>query len=312
MSKYLKDISLLFKYGLGFFLLTGLILAASWAYNLQHQLAPLSSTRPGYLGIAVAFQVLTTVLIVLAWRKNLRLHGVTGISLPYSAALVGINTLGKYAPGKILGSVARAMVIHRQSGQSRGAILASFQEQLAMLHSGFSLVIILLAGQSFGVLGVLLCTLLCTLSLAFIRYLEPLVSVAARLFKREYRIDQGAYTAAETLRYGKIFIYLSAIWLLSSCTLYFCVLTFQGGPGFDLQQAVLITCLAYLAGFIALFAPGGIGVRDGVMVGLLAPVTGLPVAVSVSALHRLITIALDMGLGCYSFFYMRQQEKPHV
>jgi len=55
--------------------------------------------------------------------------------------------------------------------------------------------------------------------------------------------------------------------------------------------------LSYLGGFIVLFAPGGIGIREGIMVALLSPVTGVTLAVAISALHRVITMLFDIVLG---------------
>jgi uncharacterized membrane protein YbhN (UPF0104 family) len=57
--------------------------------------------------------------------------------------------------------------------------------------------------------------------------------------------------------------------------------------------------LAYLAGYAALFAPGGWGVREGALI-LLAG--GGPAAVAVSLLQRLILTGFELGLFGYSIW----------
>ena len=302
-----QEFSSIFKYALGFFLLCCLILAGSIFFSLQTQLGPLTNSHPGYLLSAVLTQGLTCVIVIISWQKNLALHDIEGISLAESGALVGVNAVGKYAPGKIMGSVIRAVAVYKKTGQSQGAVLASFQEQLAMLHSGLVILALLLTYRSFQLPGTLLVAFASICSLSLIRYLKPLIQKVSSLVKRPIAFDQDLNLPGETWRYAIVFSYLGVIWLSSAVTFYYCVLAFQEPLGFGFGDALVITCLAYLGGFLVLFAPGGIGIRDGIIITLLSPVTGLATAISISALHRLITISFDMLLGLFSLVYNRRQ-----
>ncbi len=302
-----QKFSSIFKYALGFFLLCCLVLAGSIFFSLQNQLGPLTNSHPGYLLGAVLAQGFTCMIVIIAWQQNLALHDIKGISLAESGALVGVNTVGKYAPGKVMGSVIRAVAVYKKTGQSQGAILASFQEQLAMLHSGLVILALLVTYRSFQLPGTLLVAFASICSLLLIRYLKPLIQKVSTLVKRPIDFDQDLDLPGETRRYAIVFSYLGVIWLSSAVTFYYCVMTFQEPMGFGFGDALVITCLAYLGGFLALFAPGGIGVRDGIIVTFLSPVTGLATAISISALHRLITIAFDMLLGLFSLLYNRRQ-----
>ena len=68
-------------------------------------------------------------------------------------------------------------------------------------------------------------------------------------------------------------------------------------------DVTLITISAFIGGFIAVFAPGGLGVREGVMVSMLTPHVGLAAAFSISILHRIISILFDLILGLFSLVY---------
>ncbi|GAG26533.1 unnamed protein product, partial [marine sediment metagenome] len=52
--------------------------------------------------------------------------------------------------------------------------------------------------------------------------------------------------------------------------------------------------LAGVLGIVAFFAPAGLGVREGVLVGFLAPVVASPVAASLVVLARVAAILADI------------------
>lgn len=77
----------------------------------------------------------------------------------------------------------------------------------------------------------------------------------------------------------------------------FYALTVASAPRFDpalLQTAIAVSSLSWLAGFLTPFSPGGVGVREGVIVLLLSPVLGGPQAVTVALLSRVLALAVEL------------------
>jgi uncharacterized membrane protein YbhN (UPF0104 family) len=60
-----------------------------------------------------------------------------------------------------------------------------------------------------------------------------------------------------------------------------------------LPAAIGAFTLGYILGLLALFAPGGVGVRELVLIGLLAPFLGSGGAVAVSVASRLVLTVLE-------------------
>jgi uncharacterized membrane protein YbhN (UPF0104 family) len=60
-----------------------------------------------------------------------------------------------------------------------------------------------------------------------------------------------------------------------------------------LTAAIGAFTLGYILGLLALFAPGGVGVRELVLIGLLAPFLGSGGAVAVSVASRLVLTVLE-------------------
>ena len=117
--------------------------------------------------------------------------------------------------------------------------------------------------------------------------LRALLSVWFRLAKQEVPGDLGPDRA-----FGLRWMGLYAIgWILQG--LAFWVLA--RGLGFDLTllEGVPAFPAAYLAGYVALFAPAGAGIREGVLVALLGPIMGAGAGV-VALVARLWTTAVEL------------------
>jgi len=93
-------------------------------------------------------------------------------------------------------------------------------------------------------------------------------------------------------------------------SLYFLGLALMTVSIVELPFAVLplligIFCLANVVGFLAVFAPAGIGVREGILLLLLGPLVGAGMASVIAILARLIQTAADIfstAFGLISFY----------
>jgi uncharacterized membrane protein YbhN (UPF0104 family) len=61
------------------------------------------------------------------------------------------------------------------------------------------------------------------------------------------------------------------------------------------QQAIGVFAAGYIVGLLALFAPGGVGVRELVYVALLGPIIGSPAAIALSIASRLMLTLTEAG-----------------
>ena len=57
-------------------------------------------------------------------------------------------------------------------------------------------------------------------------------------------------------------------------------------PFFHVPNLVSAYTLAWITGSVAIFAPGGLGVREGVMTLLLSPILPVPLAIALSFITR--------------------------
>jgi uncharacterized membrane protein YbhN (UPF0104 family) len=76
----------------------------------------------------------------------------------------------------------------------------------------------------------------------------------------------------------------------------------------SLIQATAVFAAGYIVGLLALFAPGGVGVRELVYVALLAPVVGSGGALALSIAARLLLTATEAIAAVVVMFVDRRKE----
>lgn len=72
-------------------------------------------------------------------------------------------------------------------------------------------------------------------------------------------------------------------------------------PATDIPRYIGVFALAWLAGLVAFFAPGGIGVREAVIAALLTGRLGQADAIVLAATSRIVLSAIDLVAGAASF-----------
>jgi uncharacterized membrane protein YbhN (UPF0104 family) len=81
-------------------------------------------------------------------------------------------------------------------------------------------------------------------------------------------------------------------------------------PGHDLAFYVGAFAIAWLAGLVAVYAPGGLGVREAVLVALLSSRIGAANALVLAATSRLIFILADVVLAGAATAALRRGRPP--
>lgn len=177
--------------------------------------------------------------------------------------------LGRYLPTGLGAVPARVALAARHGVGARTAANATALEPLVVIGVTASLAGLLLDG--------ILAVLVPVAGIA----LTTVVAVAAA---RGAGVAGGAgYVAAQSLQLA-----LKGVAVLA-------LLRIAGGAGEpSVATAIGAICLAYFLGTVAVFAPGGIGVREAALVGALGDVVGIAPAAAAGVLLRLLELALEV------------------
>jgi len=233
------------------------------------------------------------------WRRLV--NTITGARTRFSEAYLQIVSVavGKYIPGKVWGFVARTGQLSRASVPARMSILTSVIEQFAVLMGG-GLVVICAALVVFP-------EYLAAIALAGVAMLVGLVILSrytpeiARWVQRRRGIDEAPLqdVAGGLWLWLKLTITYSMLWLINGVIL--CVIYFSLFDGMvtveNLAALILANTIGFIAGFIAVFAPGGLGVREATTVAVLAPFFPIREALIAAIVLRALMVFFD-GVNC--------------
>jgi uncharacterized membrane protein YbhN (UPF0104 family) len=249
--------------------------------------------RPGWL--VAALVVGTADLFLMGWVWVLLFRSLGGSIGAGEGIRVWMTTnLGRYIPGKIWQLSGLALYMRERSGAGAAALTAAGLFQALVLGTGAATAAATLGGV-FLADGALLPTAI-LLGALLVVLVQPAIAsrISTALARRFGEAAPDTPPGRGTLWTAAIG--LVAAWLVNGLGLW-CVWRGAGGavvPGPLTMAGVYST--AYLAGYLVLFAPGGLIVREGAMAGLLAATAGIPVSVgaAVAIVARLWATATEL------------------
>jgi uncharacterized membrane protein YbhN (UPF0104 family) len=253
--------------------------------------------RPGWLVLALGLWTANLFLIGRVWVVLVR--GL-GSKLDYTEGIRiwMVTNLGRYVPGKVW-QLSGLAIYMRQLRQAGGiALVAALTFQVLTLATG--------AGVGLAVVGGWLARGELWISLAAVALSGMGLAVALhpdviRRLGVWLTVRMGESSPPETVLSRGVLLRGSTI-LILSWVVYglglWCLwrgVGSVGGPDPVLWTGIFAA--AYVIGYLALFAPGGIIVREGVLVALLVEVAAVsgPTAAGIAIMARLLAVASELA-----------------
>jgi len=309
-------VEVLRRYWFAMFVLASLIYVVLFVL----QQAPLVDRSLRFSSTAIVVtgvvQGLFWLLASALWRRLVQHSTGRAIGLLESFGQLCIVNLGKYLPGKVWGMVARGSRLRdRHEVPLEHALRATALEQFFLLYAAAVVVLIgsrpFLAGP-WAWLAVAMAGLAVILVVPVARLMMRWISWIGDRFAHGHAVRIASTQLGRLDHYRYLLGYLG-IWLLLGGVL--CGLAISFFPlslSWSLFAVALVAATAgYVAGFLAVFAPGGVGVREVVVSAVLA--TAMPVsdAVALSLLFRLWTVVLE-GVAGPSALLLTRRLRPIV
>lgn len=196
--------------------------------------------------------------------------------------------LGKYVPGGIWPIVGRAELAAR-NGIPRVDAYASTGLSLVTTYLGATVAIGIGAALTPGrrVIAVIVVVGLFTGYAVFSNgaLRSRVVSVASK-------ISPAASSLTDPRRLARLTATHVPAWVLMSLSTSVTASAF--GANISVGEMLFITSSSWLAGFVVVGVPGGIGVREAIFTSLAGSIIGTPVAVSLALMSRVVFITVDL------------------
>lgn len=240
--------------------------------------------------LAIAVYCMAMCLSCIFWRSVLFSLGGSP-TWPKTVKAFFLSQLGKYVPGKAMVVIIRTDLIRDENTDTVAAAASVFAETLTWIFVGsvIACVLIFTEFQEHNQLKWIAGTFAIV---AGVVTFPPLFrAIAGKLGKRE--LSQFAGLGISTMALG--WLLLTIGWCLNGLSLWLVLGSF---PGVELDVAdyrLALACvsLGTVAGFASLL-PGGLGVRELVMIPLLGPRFGPAVAIIAAVIIRLVWLASEL------------------
>lgn len=255
----------------------------------------------GWLVVSLLLSVLAWLPSVWYWRLLLRVAG-ENVSWRAASRAYFCGHLGKYIPGKAAALAIRATLLKAEGVRLTHAAFTSAYETLAYMVAGVFVFLFLapfLPGNAWipdwqpDSTVARLCVGLVTVAAGVLLWLAVSGTVMSLVRRMARRVDADPSAmdqfAARTCLLGVV--PMMSAWFVQGLSLG-CVVaavspdraTLADWPFWTAAQAT-----ANVIGFVAVFAPAGVGVREGLLMTLLEPTVGPSAAVLAALLSRAVS-----------------------
>jgi uncharacterized membrane protein YbhN (UPF0104 family) len=236
--------------------------------------------KPGWIALSVLLVFLTYALQIASWRRILA-GWAQPLAYGRAARIWLLANLGRYVPGKVW-SVAGLIVLAQRAGVDAWVGGAS---ALAIQAIGLGTAVAVVAAATPAAASPLRLSAAALAAVATIGVLAwdrggRWLGRAAGLAGRFQPLPLGAAAQSAGLSLASWLTYGVAFWLLARGL---------GLPAtLSIPTATGVFALGYILGLLALFAPGGVGVRELAFLGLLTPELGSGGALALSVGSRVL------------------------
>lgn len=237
----------------------------------------------------------------LAWRQILTCFGEQ-IKFGRATQIIAYAQFGKYLPGKVWAALGR-MFLARESGiAERHTATSIIVETAYLLITALALFLVALVFYP-GLLAktwLLLILIPVTLALLY----PPLFNWLVNFMLARIRQKPVAFRI-RPVQMLELFGLYTITWLVQGVGLYFLTLAFYPVT----MKALLILpgafSLSWIIGFVVIFAPGGLGVREGLFALLLDPLVHGGINVVISLLSRVWITASEVLVFLFVFMFIK-------
>lgn len=267
-------------------------LAASWD-DVVDALPRVGAMR---FALSTLAAIVAGVLLALGWRVLLVDIGRRDVALGESVAAYSAAQLGKYVPGSVWPVVVQ-MALTRRHGIARRAVVSAFVVQLLVLVvaavTSAALTLPWVDAEQLRTRWwlLLLAPAMCLVLVP--RVQQRLLAAARRVLRRDIDVPLPSVRANVLALAASVLVYVA--YGVHLAVLAAPLSTHSAVP--VLLQSIGGFALAWAAGFVVIFAPAGLGVREVVLTLTMGAVVLREDATALAVLSRVAVVIADLVLG---------------
>jgi len=247
----------------------------------------------GLLALSGFVVLISYAVLIETWRRTVVAWGAQ-IAWTSAARIWFVSNLGKYVPGKVWQIGAMSLLAEQSGVPAVAAVGSSLVVNLVNLLAGM-LVVLLTAAQLIPGARVVPMLLIVTVLALATPWLLPWIARLASLVLRKPIAEPKVPPSAMFVALVGCMI----AWVLYGVAFQLLAAALFGSTSGTTASYIAVFTLSYLAGYVFLFAPGGIGAREDVLQRLIAAAAMHPVpdALLLIVVSRLWLTVLEAAPG---------------
>lgn len=256
------------------------------------------------IGAAVT-QLIFWFAATLMWNITTSTVAGSRLTLLASFEQLAIVGVGKYLPGKVGGMIARGSRMRHHGVTTQQAAIATLYEQVIFLHAAVIASAIIYAAYKPSPISIT-AAMIALAGLVFAKWFFKVLlgAVSWLLLKIGRPVSVISPAIIPHSKYAILTLGYVFIWVLSGSILSLLYVSFFSVDFTFAVFALMVfaNTIAISVGFFAIFAPGGIGVREGIAAAILATQIPIAEAAILVVLFRIWTVAADFLAGVSILF----------
>jgi len=199
--------------------------------------------------------------------------------------MIATTQIGKYLPGKVWYIVGRVYVGRKANLEGKKLTLSMVLELgLVYITGGIVFAFTTLIAGDYKTTWLIISIML---TIAGITMLHPrILSRVSNFFLRMMKKPEIRITLTYR-QISQISLYFFGIWIAQIIGFYLLISAIFPVPLFSVFRIASAYALAWMSGSVAIFAPAGLGVREGIMTLLLSSILPTPLAIAISFIARI-------------------------
>ena len=264
--------------------------------------------RPGYLLASVLLVWAMYALLIWAWRFMLESWGqeLNGWT---AARIWTVSSLGKYLPGKVWAIAGMALMAQQAGVAAWAATGSAVVLQVLAIGTGAALVgltgaVALEAAHPGARLALGALVIASAVGVGLVLW-PPVV----RRLLRMARVPAEAVMAPKPEGVIAGIVVNAVAWIGYGTSLWLLARGILPATQLGLLRAIAVFTASYLAGFLALLAPGGLGVREGLFILTLQQPLGIAAATALALASRLLLTITEFGAAAPFLLFSRRSPR---
>ncbi|HEX7319656.1 MAG TPA: lysylphosphatidylglycerol synthase domain-containing protein [bacterium] len=240
--------------------------------------------NPFMLFLSYIFLTIHFIIYVFSWKALLKKLNVI-VGFANSFWMIATSQIAKYLPGGIWYAVGRIYLAKKEKLAGENTTISVILETCLIMIAGIVIFFLLLLTKSVNIkINVIYIIIVLLISLVLLHpyLLTVIINIFLKLIKKP--------TVKFNISYWsliKLSSFFLSFWIAQILGFYFLICSIYPLPLTMIFAVAVAYILSWTIGFIAIFAPGGLGIREGTMTLYLSTIMPLPVAIAISLISRI-------------------------